>query len=405
MNIISKSKVCEKTSGINKAQSGFTMLEILVALALGVAILTAAISMQIQHRKGFKLSNNKLQMQTNAKFAIEFISQSLRSAGNMGCRNGKELTKGELRKATDECNYGVCIAFNNPQVAYADFRTGYEILGYEYAGGLVPTPPIAFTFVANTEYNADSDIITVAGGYGEVYPLASDDEIQPVDDRFQLDMSNIQQIRLKQSQYGLLSSCQGAYFFKVTSSDAGIAAGVIQWGGGGAGDDNATGQADKFANLVGTGIRGNREFRRAAVTSYFVGMDPLNDPQGVPYLYQDVDGESKRLVKGVEEIQILYGLSDNPTRRNIADRYLTADVIAAGSSPTNNLWARVVSVRIGLIMRSEEQVYATDQTQTKTLECVNYTQTVKTDRFSRSTYCAEVSIRNRLTGARVGEKI
>ncbi len=402
MNIISKNKVCEKTSGINKAQSGFTILEILVALVLGIAILTAAISMQIQHRKGFKLSNNKLQMQTNAKFAIEFINQSLRSAGNMGCRNARELVK-DAKNVSGECLGKVCIAFNNPQVAYADFRPGFEILGYEYAGGLVPTPPIAFTFVANTEYNADSDIITVAGGYGEVYPL-NGDEIQPVDDRFQLDMSNIQQIRLKQSQYGLLSSCEGAYFFKVTSSDAGIGAGVIQLSGGSAGDDNATGQLDKFADFVG-GQSSHREFRRAAVISYFVGMDPLNDPQGVPYLYQDVDGESKRLVKGVEEIQILYGLSDNPTRRNIADRYVTADVIAAETTPTNNAWARVVSVRIGLIMRSEEQVYATDQTQNMTLECVNYTQAVKTDRFSRSTYCAEVSIRNRLTGARVGEKI
>jgi len=359
--------------------------------------------MQIQHRKGFKLSNNKLQMQTNAKFAIEFISQSLRSTGNMGCRNGKELSNGSARKINEECNGGVCIAFNNPEVAYADFRTGYELLGYEYAGGLVPTPPTAFTFVSNSEYNDDSDVITVAGGYGEVYPL-SEDEIKPVDDGFQLDVSNIKKIRLKQAQYGLLSSCKGAYFFKVTSPNGSIDAGVIKWEGGSAGDDNATGQVDKFADLVG-GKGGAREFRRAAVTSYFVGMSPLNDPQGVPYLYQDVDGESKRLVKGVEEIQILYGLSTNPTKRNIADRYVTADVIAAETTATNNVWAEVVSVRIGLIMRSEEKVYGTDQTQTMTLECVNYTQATKTDRFSRSTYCAEISIRNRLTGARVGAKV
>jgi len=403
MNIMSKNKVCAKKSAMNKAQSGFTILEILVALVLGIAILTAAISMQIQHRKGFKLSSNKLQMQTNAKFAIEFISQSLRSTGNMGCRNGKELSNGSARKIGEECNGGVCIAFNNPQVAYADFRTGYELLGYEYAGGLVPTPPTAFTFVSNSEYNDDSDIITVAGGYGEVYPL-SGVEITPVANSFQLDVSNIKKIRLKQAQYGLLSSCKGAYFFKVTSSNGSIDAGVIQWGGGSEGDANATGQVDKFADLVG-GKGGAREFRRAAVISYFVGMNPLNDPQGVPFLYQDVDGEPKRLVKGVEEIQILYGLSFDTSRRNITDRYVTADVIAAETTDTNNLWAQVVSVRIGLIMRSAERVYGTDQTQTMTLECVNYTQATKTDRFSRSTYCAEISIRNRLTGARVGGKV
>lgn len=372
-------------NSIIKNQSGFTLLEVLVALVLGIGILTAAISMQIQHRKGFKLSSNKLEMQTNAKFAFNFVSKSLRAAGAMGCRNSATLTavSGEQ---------GVIIDFNDPKTPFADFRPGYEVLGYEYTGaGLVPTPPTGFTFVSSTYYNANSDILTVAGGYGEVYRL-DETVLLPTHSGFNLDMTGVSQVRVKQSQYGMISSCLGAKVFKITSSNAAIGAGNIQWGGGGNGDDNSTGQLGEAAEQ--TVATGEREFRRAAVVSYFVGMTPLNDANGVPTLYQDVDGVSNALIEGIEEIQIQYGLSTSSTERNVADTYLTADGIS------ETMWADVVSVRIGLIMRSAGPVYDAAQTQNITLDCVNYTQATKVDQFSRATYCSEVSLRNRLVGSR-----
>jgi|GEM_PF-2763323 len=388
-----------------KNQRGFTLLEVLVALVLGVAILTAAITLQVQHRKGFRLSSNKLQMQTNAKFAFEIIGQSLRSAGSMGCKNSLVL-KGDAVNPNNGCLGPVCISFNDPTVANANFWPGNEVLGYEYTGGgLVPAPPAAFSFVSNAYYNNDSDVLTVAGGYGEVYQLTENQDILPVDGSFQLDITNLSQVRLKQSQYGILSSCFGAKVFKVTSTNGEIAAGLIKWAGGSAADDNSTGQlgVESATSLGGRAI--SREFRRAAVVSYFVGMYPFNDNTGVPSLYQDVDGVPKRLIEGVEEIQILYGLSESPTARNIADRYVTADVIDSESSANDNKWEKVVSIRIGLIMRSTEEVYSSNQTQSVSLDCVGYTQTPKTDKYSRSAYCTEVSLRNRLVGTRTGNKV
>ncbi len=401
-NILMKKAYVKKVNMVKK-QAGFTMLEILVALALGVAILTAAISMQFQHRKGFKLANGKLTMQTNAKFAIELMSQSLRSAGSMGCKSGIQLMDGQKESVTSSgTNYGTAfIALNNPQVAFADFRPGFEVLGYEYQGvGLVPSPPVDFNFVSLGHYNADSDMLTVSGAYGEVYPVVPD--ITDVAGSFNLEMSGISQVRLKQSQYGILSSCRGAKVFKVTSSNVQIGTGVIGWSGGAGADDNKTGVGTADGLVAGGG---NLELRRAAVTTYFIGMHPFNDSNGVPTLYQDVDGVSKRLIDGIEEIQIEYGLSSSPSIRNIADRYVTADVVDAGSTPDNNLWAQVVSVRVGLIMRSLDEVYENDQTQNMSLACIDYTQATKTDKYARTTYCSEVSIRNRLTGARVGKKV
>jgi len=349
-----------------------------------------------------------LEMQTNAKFAFEFIGKSLRSSGSMGCKTGLEL-KGDLglgisRVTSDATFYGkAAIAFNNPDVAYANFKPGFEVLGYEYAGGLIPSPPADFKFVSLAEYNANSDVLTVAGGYGEVYPVAL--PILPIDSSFQLRMSSVSPVRVSQNQYGMLTSCTGAKIFKITSSNASNELGQIGWAGGGGDDDNKTGQGNALG-LLENGT--SREFRRAAVVTYYVGMSPLKDPNGIPTLYMDVDGISNPVIEGIEELQIQYGLSENPTRRNIADRYLTADVIDGLSSATNNEWAKVVSVRIGIVMRTADEVFdkVPVPTPAVTLACVNYTQTpAKADRYSRTTYCAEISLRNRLVGTRVGSKI
>jgi len=388
-----------------------------VALVLGVGILTATIAMQIQYRDGFRLTSNQLEMQTNAKFAFEFISKNLRSLGSMGCKSGMLYVDDSAVNTTvtaeSACYSKLCIAFNDPQVAFADFRPGYEVLGYEYVGtGLVPSPPTAFMFVALNQFNANSDMLTLAGAFGEVYRVQDGYGIRAVDSGVQLDMTNVGKVRLDQFQYGVLSSCQGAFIFQVTSSEASIGLGNIQWAGGAAADGNKTGQAGVEVERT---VRGgnNREFRRAAITTFFVGMTPLNDANGVPTLYMDVDGVTSPLVEGVEELQILYGISENPTKINIADRYVTAETINNESdfaaTPQVNKWERVVSVRIGIIMRSAEQVFdvPTIQNPPVGLACIdNYIQTpAKSDRFSRSTYCAEVSLRNRLTGVRVGSRI
>jgi len=402
-----------KHSLTSKSQSGFTMLEILVALILGVGILTAAISMQVQHRKGFRLSSNQLEMQTNAKFVFEFLGKRLREASSMGCRTSQFLAgedifglwSADLEAQRDDHCYGkACIAFNDTSVAYANFRPGYELLGYEYVGGnLNPVPPVAFEFVSLGQYNKNSDALTISGGYGEVYNLARDQDLTAVDSEFELDTAGITAGRfdIKTSNYGILSSCSGAKIFKIT--DFNEASGIVQLGGGVMADDNEYGQLGVRALSV-VGVSGNnREFRRAAVTTYYVGMDEhYVGKKDIPTLYQDIDGVSRPLIKGVEEIHFLYGLNENSEERNIADRFITADVIEAQSIALNtNLWSRVVSVRIGIIMRSVEEVYSNDVAQNMSLSCIDgYVQSPVSDKFSRSSYCSEVSLRNRNIGNR-----
>jgi len=397
---------------VSKSQTGFTMLEVLVALVLGVGILTAAISMQVQHRKGFRLASNQLEMQTNAKFVFEFLGKRLREASSMGCRTSEFLAGDDKfglwgadleAKRDDHCYGNICIAFNNTSVAYADFRPGYELQGYEYVGGnLNPIPPVAFEFVDLGQYNKNSDALTISGGYGDVYNLVRGSAIEPVDSQFQLNTAAAPagQFDIKAKNYGLLSSCSGAKIFKITSFDEG--SGIVQLGSGVQADDNEFGQLGQASSVVGS-TGNNREFRRAAVTTYFVGMGPvLGAVDGVPTLYQDIDGESRPLIEGVEEIHFLYGLNENPKERNIADRFITADVIDSESNATGtNLWSKVVSVRIGLIMRSKEPVYSNDVGQNMSLSCIDgYVQSPVSDKFSRSTYCSEVSLRNRNIGNR-----
>lgn len=58
------------------------------------------------------------------------------------------------------------------------------------------------------------------------------------------------------------------------------------------------------------------------------------------------------LVRGVENLQVLYGVDSVPTD-SVTDRYLRADQLTVAGNPivTNDNWRRVRSLRIGMVLR------------------------------------------------------
>lgn len=106
----------------------------------------------------------------------------------------------------------------------------------------------------------------------------------------------------------------------------------------------------------------------------------------------DADGaaDPQPLVSNVEDVQLLYGVANDPSRPQSANLY-TAE-------PAN--WNQVVSVRACVLIRSEENgITATEQ---KYLGCADAltgssTLTEATDRRLRRTFVATFNLRNRVS--------
>lgn len=357
------------------------MLEVLVAMTLGLVVLGSAIGMQISHREAFALTESKLSMQSNAKFAHEFIAASLRELGAVGCRTVEGYYAGN--QEADSSNYE--IAFNNPDIAFANFKINEELLGYENAEGSSSwSPVVSGDFSFGADMLDGSDALTIRGAIGPTYRV---DYTDIASDSVQLNLSNISNVQLKPSQYAVLSQCDKAEVFKITGTEAQINAGTIYHGAGSLGDDNALPAFTK--DFTDTS---SAELRRVAVTTYYIA----NNDNGVPTLYRDIDNVSDPLVEGVERMQIEYGINTDVTTVNVPDEYHDAQWVN-----NQGAWGDVVSVRLSFIMRSKNELYEQDMAKTYSLPgAVTYNYAVN-DRYARIVYTATVNLRNRTLGVRI----
>lgn len=376
-------------------QAGYSMLELLVAMTMGILILASAVTMQVSNRTDFRNTASELQMKTNAKLAAEFIGNSLRGVGSMGCRTVAAYEGGKRAQERNATSYTVSL--NNTALPWANFNAGHEILGYQAVGGSwVPAPAATLGL---TGMLPGSDALTLRGTIGESYILQVR---QPGDTAYFLDIPADTDVRIAQNNFAVASTCKDAEIFRVTSSDALIDTGVIGRAAGGAADENASGVWDLGAGGISRELQG--ELMRVATVTYYVA----DNDRGVPTLFRGVDGGTPSpLVEGVERMKLDYGIEDDEVARNVASRYLTASQIQSTCNTPmtvpvseNCLWPSVVSVRVSLIMRSDEEIYGKPIDQSYTLPGADPLLYEPTDRFSRATYSSTFVVRNRMIGDR-----
>jgi len=125
---------------------------------------------------------------------------------------------------------------------------------------------------------------------------------------------------------------------------------------------------------------------RYAKNHYFVqGGDLWCDTRAED---NSVDHAAVVLVEGIENMQVLYGEDNDPTDAfTNATRYVTAGNVSN--------WANVVSVRIGLVVNSQDNIATSNDTATFSL--IGQTATAAAaDRMRRRAYSTTAVIRNRM---------
>jgi len=310
------------------ANRGLTLIELLVAIALGAILLTGAISLFVNNRATYELTTDMSRLQENARFALQSMVADIRMAGHIGCgndlarvNNDTGYTAGELGDPTNG------LEGFDPVV---DPNRWYPSL---YNGG-VNTPVAGFL--------GGADAITVRYLVG---------------DRRDTDGNGTMDLQVTNSVYS------GNLGIQVDNQQAAIAtnemAGISDCGG-----------ADIFtvANIAGNTVTAsglsraydtsnNALLGRYVAARYFI----RNNAEGIPSLFRvtfapgsstvQTPANQEELVDGVQSMQILYGVDANSD--GIPDQFLAAG--AAGLT-TRNDWLSVISVRISLLMRTVDAI-------------------------------------------------
>lgn len=318
-----------------RRQPGFSLVEFMIAIALGLLLVSGVGYLYIGSRGAFRASDNLSRLQENARYALYVLSSDIRMAGYAGCGNMASVVMRTIANAPVPT-----MNAQNALVAYDN--------------------PAANTPVAG--HIAGTDVIAIMAAYsnganltGNLTPANANVQITGNPDGF------------KQGDVLIVTNCQYADVFKVTNVPG--AAGVVTL-------DHSN--SSNTGNRVGT--YGPDAFvMRVDQRTYFI----RNNPAGNPALYRvGLDGVAEELVEHVRDMQFAYGLDTNAD--GAADQYTSAPT--AGELPA------VVSVRINLLIEGQDNNVATAP---QSVVFNNGTFNAP-DRRLYQVFSATVSLRNRL---------
>lgn len=294
-------------------QSGFSLVELMIATTLGLIVITAVSSIFLSSNKTNKTQENMARLQENARFALNKMQTDIRMAGYRGCLGRKGSTAGASPTLVTNVISGS---------TYAD-DLALSLQGFNAtAATWSPTldSAIAAAIPAPT---AGSDIISVRMGTGSGTPLTALMASGSATIAIAANPDN-----LAIGDTALIADCVTSTVFKVT----GISATSIA-------HSTAT---NTTANL-GRAFDIDAVVMPTATVTYYVA--PSADLTNGLSLWRKTNASgSEELVDNVEQLKIIYG---EDTNGDIApDKYVSADQV----TNMNN----VIAVKLMLLTRTTD---------------------------------------------------
>lgn len=311
-------------------EAGFSLIELMVAITIGLIILAALVSVFSSTRSAYQLDEGLARLQENARFAVETITRETRQAASMGCARG--ITPFNNVGAAAGAGY----AFDSNQMIRGFEATGTGPGGAQTYSGSFPvdtasgwTPALDVSLVKATGAMPGSDVLVlrrISSSPVKLRPPFASDTVVSIDNTL---ASN----PFKKDDVLIVYDCRHSSIFRVTN----VAGFDLEHDAtGNACDVWASGPAPCFFDEQV--YNQNAEIAQVQTSVFFVSMGA----GGVPALWQQTfpGGGAFELVEGVESMQVLYGVDNNGDAR--VDNYVTADSVAD--------WSQVVAARVSLLL-------------------------------------------------------
>jgi type IV pilus assembly protein PilW len=142
-------------TGHRRGQRGVTLIELMIALVLGLILIITLVSAILAGRQSYRTNEALAQVQEGARISFELLAREIRQAGVTGCGNGNRIAN-----------------TLNP-VAGNWWAAWVELQGFD---GATATPAVAFG-VAPGERVAGTDAIMLQGVSGNTLGVANHDTI------------------------------------------------------------------------------------------------------------------------------------------------------------------------------------------------------------------------------------
>jgi type IV pilus assembly protein PilW len=334
-------------------QRGVTLVELMIAMAIGLIIMLGVGTVYSNSKKTYRVQEEFSRLQENGRFALDYIARYVRGAGFSGCASGLTNTTNTLNNDTDlEWNFSTGLEgyeavgtgpnqtitlSANPSPATSGSEASWKTIGNisiptSMTGSADSVVPGSDVLVARS---ADGNGVNISKNNmsGQVFL-----DLTTTENGACADGSN-KYSGLCDGDILLVSDCKKARVFQatnvqaasievnVTHTNAGTPGNNISsWGGNTAPEDE----------IFDT----DAEIMKVSTKVFYVGSG-VNGPA---LFMKQADGTGQEIIDGVESLQVLYGEDTDASPDNIPNRFVTADKVTD--------FENVVAVKVSILLSS-----------------------------------------------------
>ncbi len=336
-------------SSQNKYQKGLTLVELMIAMVLSLVLVAGVTQIYISTKQTYRLTEAQSRIQENGRFALYVLSRDIRMADFWGCASSSSAD--------------ITIT-NNLDTSSA----GYDSDIHNFSDGVDGTEGAA----------GQPDSITIQGAFNSGIVVETPYATLP-SANIKISTGN----GLKQGDIVLVSDCLSGDVFQISNNNP-DSGGVVVHNTGSAtspGNSNnlyAGSCPGVNAHCLSKVYKGDASIYKLGVKKFYIGTGASTEPA----LFVTENGETRELVEGVENMQILYGEdTDGDLTPNY---YVDADAVTD--------MEQVVSVKVSLLLHSMEN----NVTSSNLVVAYNGgTSTIANRRLGR-VFSATINIRNRM---------
>ena len=331
-----------------RRQRGFSLVEIMIALVLGVLLMAAAGQVFYINKRTHQVLEAQSRLQENGCYALDLLTKSIREAGYLGCASKSINIANTLNTSTDYL-----------------YNMAAGLQGAEWVSASSWTPALDASIASPA---SGGDVITIRGRTGTVLKLQA--AMSAHYGSLLVPANNT----LQTCDTVMVADCSAVSVLQLSAIHVD---GTL---------DHAVGGACVPGNAttdLGKVYQSDAEVSLVATTSYYLRASSNAQFSGQLSLWRRINANAaEEMVEGVQDMQIRYG--EDTDADGSPNRYVTADLVAN--------WANVVSVRTSLLV-STTAINLTVVNQTVSFN--GATQTAANGRLMRA-FSATVGIRNRL---------
>ena len=320
---------------LTRKQQGFSIVELMVAVALSLVILAGILKLYSSNKSAFRSQESISRIQEGYRFASENIQKELRLAGYYGCNKESAI---------------VNTLSANPFIA--DYLKPVE--GFNATNTTTWDRSIAGTglTIGNTDgdvVRGGTDILVIRRASKTQHPLTV--AMTNINSSLQIQAA-MSTAAFTANDVVIVSDCNRSAIFQVTGFNQ--SSGVIEHATSGGSIGNITTQLLTSAPAFNV----DASVMKLDTIVFFIGTSA----NGTPSLKRKINNNaSETIINGVENMQIVYGLDTDATLDGVANRYVNAANITAAN------WSSITSTRISLLMTSPDNSLSKADTTTYNL--------------------------------------